>query len=564
MFSLKPNRLQQAKILLLSKPIVLLLFALLPLFTCQSKKSAKEAFLPESVVYQAKDYTELIIDSPLIQSYFKDHPAPTPIVEDVQHFYSRRNFQFAWFTQNGISPAAANFISLLESYKNDFDDHSLDNVYLDTLFPSIQSDEKAFLKNIQHVLDLELLLTTQFFKYAKKVYGGSIDNPLDLNWFIPSKKKNFQTLLDTLVSISDGQKIQEPINPYYLRLKEKLIQYRQIQKTGGLPTVYSLKEAKSKDDSTRFLLNLKTYLFLLGDLRTTNLTQYYDDSTMKSIAHFQRRFGLKESGELDKATLYEMNQPISLRIKQMMLNMERLRWLPLDIENKYILVNIPAFRLYIFDSSKPVESMNVVVGKEATETIIFKGKISTIIINPYWEIPYSIAKNEIIPHLKRNRNYLKSNNMEVLVNNVVINPNTIRWRRYSTNFPFKFRQKPGPDNALGKIKFLFPNNYNIYLHDAPSKHLFERSKRAFSHGCIRVADPIKLALYILKSDTTWNAQRIDSTMMDNTPYPISIKPSFPVYITYFTSWADSKGDLHFRDDLYGLDKKLSAEIFGSE
>ncbi len=543
---------------------MLIVLALLSTFSCKSNKAVQEEFLSETVIYQAQNYTDLVLDSVHIQSYFQAHPAPASIVNDVQVFYSRRNYQFAWFNKTGISPAAPNFISLLESYKNDFEDKSLHDADLDTLFPALLSDEKSFLKNLDHVVNLELLLTTQFFKYAHKVYGGTIDNPLDLNWFIPSKKKNFQTLLDTLVSLSEGQKIQEPINPYYLRLKDKLIQYRQIEKDGGLPLVRPLKEAKSYKDSLELLLNLKTYLYLLGDLRTTDLTKYYDDSTAKSIAHFQHRFGLKETGELDKATLFEMNQPISLRIKQMMLNMERLRWLPLDIENKYILVNIPAFKLYIFDSSKPVESMNVVVGKEATKTIIFKGKISSIIINPYWEVPYSIAKKEILPHLKRNRHYLQSNNMEVLINNVVVNPHSIKWRRYSNNFPFTFRQKPGLDNALGKIKFLFPNNYNIYLHDAPSKHLFDRSKRAFSHGCIRVAEPYKLALYILKADTTWNRERIDSIMTENIPYPISIKPTFPVYIAYFTTWADSKGVLHFREDLYDFDKKLSKEIFGTE
>jgi L,D-transpeptidase YcbB len=198
--------------------------------------------------------------------------------------------------------------------------------------------------------------------------------------------------------------------------------------------------------------------------------------------------------------------------------------------------------LHIFENGKPVWKTNVVVGKNLTQTVIFKGNISQIILNPYWNVPNSILQKEILPALRRNPGYLQRNNMEMVDGRV--------------------RQKPGINNALGKIKFLFPNSYSIYLHDTPAKSLFGETKRAFSHGCIRVDNPKKLALYILKNDSSWTLNKIDSIQATSNEFKIQVKPALPVYITYFTAWVNSNGELNFRNDLYNLDEKLSKEIFG--
>jgi murein L,D-transpeptidase YcbB/YkuD len=288
---------------------------------------------------------------------------------------------------------------------------------------------------------------------------------------------------------------------------------------------------------------VKKYLLLSGDLKTNDNTTIFTDTLAKAIQRFQHRMGLTENGKIDRATIIEFNKPIEFRIKQMMVNMERLRWVPVELENEYLLVNIPEFRLHIFENNKQIWAANVVVGKDVRQTSIFKGNISQIVLNPYWGIPISIVKNEILPKIRRNSNYLARNNMEVVNGN--------------------YRQKPGKNNALGKMKFLFPNHYNIYLHDTPSKSLFGATNRAFSHGCIRVENPKKLVLFLLRKETDWNEQKVDNILKTDNETIIKVKPNVPVYIAYFTAWVDNTGQLNFRNDLYHLDEKLSKEIFGN-
>lgn len=529
---------------------------------CRKKANIKQAILPDSSIYSSQNFSDLVLDSAVVSSFLKTIPVSDSLKNEVNQFYIRRVYQFAWFNKGGITDAAFNFYSQLQSYSRDFADSSLHNPRLDTLITAVQTDEKQFLTQENRVQQLELLLTTTFFTYAHRVYGGITQDPLDLEWFIPRKKKNYQILLDSLVSLSKGERIQEPVNQYYIRLKEKLRLYRDIQKKGGLPMVVTDKKSLSVGDSNACLVMAKQHLLLTGDLKANDNSIVFTDSLAKAIMNFQGRMGLTETGKLDLATINELNRPIDFRIKQMMVNMERLRWVPVEVEKDHLLVNIPEFRVHIFENGKLSWAMNVVVGKAAKQTSIFKGNLSQIVLNPYWGIPTSIARNEILPILKRNPSYLSRNNMEVLSGGKVVNPDGINWNSYKTSVPFTFRQRPGKNNALGKIKFLFPNNFHIYLHDTPAKGLFGETKRAFSHGCIRVQEPKRLALYLLRANPTWNEEKVDKILKTDRETIIRVHPTVPVYIAYFTAWVDSKGQLNFRNDLYHLDDKLSKEIFG--
>jgi murein L,D-transpeptidase YcbB/YkuD len=374
------------------------------------------------------------------------------------------------------------------------------------------------------------------------VYGGTTKKVSTLDWFIPRKKKNYQILLDSLVSSELCKNLEEPLNQYYVRLRGKLRQYRNVQKkNGGFPLIQTLNKTLALGQADSALINLKQYLFLSGDLSENDHSVIFTDSLSKALINFQHRMGLKETGSINNSTILELNKPIEFRIKQMMVNMERLRWIPVEMEKDYLLINIPEFRLHIFEDNKQVWMTNVVVGKEVKKTSIFKGNLSQIILNPYWGIPTSIVKNEILPHIQRNPNYLANNNIEVIDGN--------------------YRQKPGKNNALGKMKFMFPNNYHIYLHDTPSKGLFGETNRAFSHGCIRVQNPKHLAYYLLRNNSKWNTENIDKILETDKQVGIRIEPTVPVYIAYFTAWVDEKGQLNFRNDLYDLDKKLAEEVF---
>ena len=532
------------------KNTYLLLTIIFLVFSCK-RESAEENF------------TDLILEDAAIQAFFKANPENEKIKKEVNLFYKNRDFQYAWFTKNGMTQAVPNFQNQLQNYTNAFNDKSFKNSQLDTLITIIKMSNNESKIDEKQRENLELLLTTTFFKYSEKAFSGINKTPRQLDWFIPRSKKNFQVMLESLILKDDNDKTYEPVNNYFSKLKEKLFLYRDIQKKGGFPIIKTDKKTISLPESDPCLIQVKQRLFLSKDLKVNDKTVLFTESLKTAVSNFQQRLGLPETGVLDGKTIVELNKTVDFRIKQMLVNLERLRWVPVEIENDYLLVNIPEYKLHIFKDKKLFWETNVVVGKEAKQTTIFKGNISRIMLNPYWNIPNSIINSEIIPAIKRDRNYLSKNNMEVVsFEGESMKESNIDWNKYTTNkVPFIIRQKPGNDNALGEMKFLFPNSFSIYLHDTPSKGLFDRNKRDFSHGCIRVENPKKLMMYLLENDKTWTKEKLDQVLKTNTETGISVKPNMPVYIAYFTAWVDHKGNLNFRNDIYNLDEQLAKEIF---
>jgi L,D-transpeptidase YcbB len=526
-------------------PFLLIIFSVFVSFACnKSKKNTHRIDQHEAAIYSNENYSDLKLDSTYMAVFFKQHPVSDSVQNQIIEFYTMRNYDYAWLNKNGLTLAANNFYDQLHEDSKDFNDNSLLNKSLDSLFTEANNNEKIFINQSNNMVQLELMLTATFFKYAQKMYGGATASTKNLGWFIPRKKKNYLVLLDSLVSKNTDTKIQEPVNEYYTRLKEKLKIYRAIQEKGGFSQIKIDKKVVSIGDTASYILPLKQHLFLTEDLKVNDKTNLFTTELEIGISGFQHRMGLKENGKVDTPTLKELNETVDFRIKQIMVNLERLRWVPVEMEKDYLLVNIPEFRLHIFENQKQLWQTNVVVGKDARRTSIFRGNLSTVVLNPYWGIPQRIAKEEIIPKIKKNANYLANNNMEVIDGN--------------------YRQKPGVNNALGKIKFLFPNNYSIYLHDTPSKSLFDENVRAFSHGCIRVENPRKLAYYLLRKNSDWPESRINDVLKTNVNTNIKVSPTVPVYIAYFTAWVDNEGHMNFRHDLYNLDDKLSKEVFGEQ
>lgn len=535
-----------------SKIILVFFFALLAL-GCNKKKPS---------IYTAQNYSDLELDETAVNAYFKAFPESDTIQKEVYKFYKNREYQFAWFNKRGMTAAVPIFYNKIQNYSTDFNNKSLIDSQLDSLIALTNSDKVPSLVRENRKTELELLLTTTFFKYSKKVYGGISKNPHELDWYIPRKKKNYQSLLDSLVVLDKGEKVSEPVNPYYTKLRAKLRTYRLIAKKGGFPKVITTKKLLSIGETDSCIVAVKQHLFLTSDLKNNDKTIIYTRELSTAVANFQHRMGLVENGKLNNQTITELNKSVDFRIKQMMINLERLRWIPVEMEKEYLIANIPEYKLHVIENNEVVWTTNVVVGKDVKQTTIFRGNISRIVLNPYWNIPNSIIMNEIIPNIKKNSNYLESHNMEVLSGNNLIDASNINWDKYKKGVPYTIRQKPGKDNSLGRVKFLFPNNFNIYLHDTPAKGLFNESERAFSHGCIRVENPNKLLLHFVRNKKTWNQQKIDSILETNKEFGILIKPTIPVYIVYFTAWVDSNGQLNFRDDIYDLDHQLADEIFG--
>ena len=567
-FMHKNKKYIKRKNIIVSKLFILLFFgsAIFSIVTmsCGKSKAKNKGILPDSSIYSSQNFSPNRLDSTTLASFYLEHKIEDSLKSQITEFYIRRNYQYAWFDQNGITEASHVFYNQLQNYVTDFGDLSVNSHIVDSLINFAgKEDKKKILTKIE-MQNVELLLTSNYFKYAEKSFGGISKSSFDLEWYIPRKKKNFQTLLDSIVANKKNISLQEPVNQYYKNLVVELRKYKNLSKTGGFPSINPAKSNLKLGEKDSAIHVLKRYLTSLDDLKLDDSTAIFDQNLELALKNFQKRHGLKETGILDKTTLSTINTKPEERIKQLMVNLERLRWLPQELESNCLVVNIPEFKLHIFENSKPISQTNVVVGKTANKTTIFRGDLSTIVLNPYWGVPSSIAINEILPKLKNGTSYLTRNNMEVFSKNQLINPNTVNWSEYNTNLPYTFRQKPGTSNSLGKIKFLFPNNYSIYLHDTPSKGLFGETSRAFSHGCIRVQNPKNLAVYLLRNDQKWTIQQIETVLKTDTETKITIKPTVPVYILYLTAWVDQSGKLNFRKDIYGLDKKLEKEIFASE
>jgi L,D-transpeptidase YcbB len=549
---------------LFAKAIIVLLFLIYFLMFNSCKKIKIERVISQdSQVYRNLDYSSQKLDSCYVNDFLENEPSLIKFKEDISSFYRRRNFQFAWFSNNIFAVGANTFINALYEYQVIFHDSTLiDESLLSLINPFLMNDQDCKLNDDQKLL-IEIHLTAIFFKYANRVYYGIDKNIKDLEWFIPRKKKNFYYLIDTLVNAKAGYEIYEPVNSFYKALKNELKRYSHIEKEGLWCLMGALPNKLIKGDRSPIIEMVKDNLFLTQDYLEFDHDDLFDECMEESIKLFQKRNGFIENGMLDESTFYELNQPISYKIKQIMINLERLRWMPDTIPNNYLLVNIPDFKLHVYENGLEQWNLKVVVGKQATATNIFMGILSMVVFSPFWNIPSSIIINELIPKIKRNKNYLSQNNMEILKNGKRVSGSSIQWSNYKKSFPYTIRQKPGKNNALGQVKFVFPNHFNIYLHDTPAKELFNQTTRAFSHGCIRLSEPQKLAKYLLRFEEFYTENKINELMYSEKETIVQIKPQIPVIITYLTSWVDDSKRLQFRKDIYGHDKRLYSEIFGN-
>jgi murein L,D-transpeptidase YcbB/YkuD len=267
----------------------------------------------------------------------------------------------------------------------------------------------------------------------------------------------------------------------------------------------------------------------------------YDPALAGTVQRFQHFHGLEPNGKVDAPTLAELDIPAAGRVQQIQVNLERWRWLPNDFGARYIKVNIPEFKMELVDGGKTALEMRVVVGKaQRNRTPVFSDKMDYLELNPYWNIPADIVKNEIEPGLAQDPSYLERKNMEVVTD----------------GGQQRYRQRPGADNALGQVKFMFPNQFDIYLHDTPADHLFAKAERDFSHGCIRLEKPLDLADYLLKDDPKWTPEAIRAAIATGEQKTVSIPRPLPVHILYFTAWVEEDGTVEFRPDVYGADEKL--------
>jgi murein L,D-transpeptidase YcbB/YkuD len=528
-----------------------LLLFLCPVFFEQCTLFSEERLpvVRDTTITPSSSFNNLFFDSSEISRFLTTETCYAVFGQQYMDFYKGRNFQYAWIDSSGLSEQALNFINLENNYIQDMADSSLLNPRLLSLKDSIQRSKKTKAAHLKEKMTTtELLITGQFFMYAAKTFQGSDINATDLGWFIPRKKINLTELLDS--AINNGQltpSANSIQNRQYALLQQQLVKYLSLARQQEPDTIKFNGKTIRIGDSGIIVTDIKKRLQLLGDTSVGwSLLPFFDSSLYKATRQFQLRNGLTPDGSIGQKMIRELNVPLKKRIRQILINLERIRWLPVENDSSYILVNIPEFKMHVYDSSRWKYDMRVIVGTAANSSAIFSGQLRYIVFSPYWNVPESIVIKEILPAMKKNPDYLARNHMEIT--------------GYKGKVPI-IRQLPGPWNALGLVKFLFPNNYSIYLHDTPNRNLFQQSNRSLSHGCIRIGEPGKFAAYLLRTDASWTEKKMDSAMHLKKELWVTLPKGVPVLLVYFTAWVDREGQLNFRKDIYGHDARMEAKLF---
>lgn len=526
--------------------LIIFLSLILSSLLCCKSPAENPVITRDTTITPQTAITTMKLDSSEIVAFNNKFNLPESTSRRIMDFYISRNFQYCWFNEDGLAEQAKVFWNMQNYYMQTNRDSTLYEPQLSERMKKLIADSTLKLKP-EFRLATELSLTLHFFEYAQFAFAGKI-NPSDLQWHIPRKKIDPVALLDSLVK-HNGKNSEEwlPVNKTYLDLANSLSKYYDIEKNGGWDTLPLNLSVKLNDRTPQISL-LKNRLAFEDTAYKFTEPELFDSALAAHIDIAKDRYGLIQNGKVAKDLITELNISASERIKQMLVNLERMRWLPEIKSNIIIVANIPDFTLRVFENNNVVLKMNIVVGKEGTSSVIFTDNLKYVVFAPYWNVPESIVRNEIVPGMSRQKNYIANHNMEIT--------------GYRNGLPV-VRQKPGGSNSLGLVKFIFPNNYNIYLHDTPAKSLFNSSNRAFSHGCIRIQKPKELAEFLLRDQPKWTDSAIVAAMNSGKEKWVSLIHPVPVMITYFTCYVSNNGTVHFSKDVYGYDKKLSERLFSN-
>ncbi|WP_455212623.1 L,D-transpeptidase family protein [Kaarinaea lacus] len=478
---------------------------------------------------------------------------------DLRRFYTERRFQPVWFTDKGLNERGQLMVETIKSAEN----HGLNPDDYNICFFERHCDDELASQRVW----VELLLTKSLMQYIEHMMVGRLSpQDMELNWHIEKPSVDTQAWLQTIVDDPDfAQALQslQPPHHGYRRLQTALLKYLQLQSSGGWPSIPPGPLLQIWDAHEQIAL-LRRRLQAEGDLLLGPVENelLFDETVKLAVEHFQVRYGIEVDGMVGPQTRAAMNVPIEERIKQMQFNLERWRWLPRNLGERYLLVNTAGYELVVYEYNAPLYVMRVIAGTPERPTPAVVGPLESIIFNPYWYIPRKIALNDVVPRQKRNPNFFKSVGIRVFKNQQAklreIPASRIDWEHVNqNNFPYQLRQDPGPQNSLGAIKFKFTNDYALYLHDTPKQRLFDRETRAFSSGCIRVEDAVYLAEYLLQNENGWTKDQIRTVIDSGETVSIELTSHIPLYLVYWTAWVSRDNQVYFRKDVYGWDKSQS-------
>ncbi|MGB3618558.1 MAG: L,D-transpeptidase family protein [Catalinimonas sp.] len=518
---------------------------------------------------QMKDTVRRTLTALRPGKYFPDPFRRKELHERMQAFYEGRSYRLAWNGNEGLLPQADSLLAALgTAHAEGLDprNYPTDEIEAlrDRLFGADATPETVQLEDLLH---LDLLLTGTYLTYARHLTSGRV-NPDDLSedWYFKLQPKDYVQALNRGLKQNRVQRSLVALRPelrQYALLLEQLAAYRELAEAGGWPSVPATEEPLKLGDTLPAVGVLKRRLLVTGELDERTAwavdTNVFDAGLAVAVATFQRLQGTSVDSAVGPTTLELLNVPAERRVLEIELNLERLRWLPEDLGDRYLLVNIPEYMLHIWEEGERTFQTRVVVGKGFTsETPIFADTMKYVVLSPTWNVPLSIGRDEMLPKLRRDPSWLSRNNYDLYASWAAdapkIDPASVDWESVSpADFNYKVVQRPGGGNALGRAKFLFPNNLSIYLHDTPSDHLFAREERDFSHGCVRVEEPARLAAYLLKPNG-YDRSRVEEEMYLTEEKWVTMKKIYPVNIVYRTAWVDeATGEMRFARDVYGYD-----------
>lgn len=494
----------------------------------------------------------------------------------LNRLYKQVLFLPIWIHEKGLSPAAEGLFRAMQ------EDETLDpdsRIYRDSrsLYEEtkmLYSEEGNFMKR----MEMEFRISLLYEAYVHYAYFGSINwgafrarianlivNDVSTEWELHRPKVDAVTMAEKAMLGKDMYAMLQKAIPtayHYRALQKALAHYLKLQQAGGWKHV-ALRKTLRPGMRAQGVYDLRERLKVTGDYIAcgeSSEDDRYDPCLVEAVKRFQRRNGLKDDGVIGPATVRVLNIPIAKRITTLRLNLDRIKWFNPRQPHRHIIINIPFFTLYFEQDGKLIDTMKVITGKPNHPTPIFSDEVEMIVLNPYWNVPKSIIQKEMIPKLLRNPDAMSRQGIEVYTgwgdHAQKVDPSEIDWMqyRYSKTVPYRFAQVPGYRNALGKVKFLFPNRFSVYMHDTPTKPLFKRTKRAFSHGCVRLEKPRQLLKTFASFEKNVDFKKSQSILRGKKNVSIPLQEKVPVDIIYLTAWVDYNGKLQFRDDVYHYDR----------
>jgi len=481
----------------------------------------------------------------------------------LTEFYASRNYVPVWTSE----PRIDELFKLLATAES----HGLDpgDYYLPQLRKLREQNRSGDDPALGAALDL--LLTESLIRFGYHQRFGKV-NParMEPTWNFTRQFRSGREPLSALQEVVAAPSLQMLLGqwidraPLYRALQTALAHYRSIALAGGWPLIAPGPTLREGDTDARVPV-LRRYLFISGDLPSAgeDTDEYFDAVLAGGVRAFQERHALTADGIAGSATLAAINVPVERRIDQLRLSLERARWVADDTAGEVIVVNIAGSEVFAARNGQYFWTRRAVVGRITRQTPVFRGSMTWLELNPTWTVPPTILREDVLPRLRRDPGYLQAQGINVMdAGGRVIDPLTIDWQRVGNRLPWTFRQAPGPKNALGRIKFMFPNPYAVFLHDTPARGLFERSGRLLSSGCVRIEDPLSLAEIVLADPGRWNQQTLQVAIDTGKTQTVSLPRPWPVLILYWTAELDAAGRVRFLPDVYDRDPALLAALNG--